>query len=103
MGNYHMYELKSKELNLEDIPKVYFEDDDALEFLVCDRWTQRKRWNFSEDMVRLSEVLKDILFIVVETDEDETILREHQFLGGVHKWVDGRIVFPEIDWCSHEK
>ena len=97
MGNYHTYVIEEDLVGL-DIPKIYFEDADSVESLFYFGYTQRKRWSFTEDISVFSRSHPEVLITVIETDEDETVLRKHQFLNGKHKFTDGSIVFPEIKW-----
>lgn len=97
MGNYHEYEITDDQL-VADMPKVYFNERNRVENLMTHGWTQSKSWEFEEDMKIYSKHNKGILVTVFEKDEDETILRKHQFLNGVHKYSDGTIVYPDIKW-----
>ena len=97
MGNYHEYELKSYAENIV-IPEEPFFDKGAVECLLQHGYYESKRWNFEKDVASVSKCNPDVLITVNETDEDETILRQHQFFNGEHKWVDGKVVFPEINW-----
>ena len=97
MGNYHHYELKSYAGNI-GIPEEPFFEESAVRSLLQHGYYESKRWKFDQDIVLVSKYNPDVLITVNETDEDETVLRQHQFFNGEHKWVDGKIVFPEINW-----
>ena len=97
MGNYHHYELKSYAGNII-VPEEPFFDENAVQYLIQYGYYDSKRWKFEKDIASLSKHNPDVLITVSETDEDDTILRQHQFLNGEHKSVDGKIVFPEINW-----
>ena len=97
MGNYHNYELKSYAGNIGILEEPFFEES-AVRSLLHYGYYDSKRWKFDQDIVLVSKYNPDVLITVNETDEDETILRQHQFFNGEHEWVDGKIVFPEINW-----
>ena len=97
MGNYHHYELKSYAGNIW-IPEEPFFEENAVRSLLQHGYYDAKRWEFDRDIVLVSKYNPDVLITVIETDEDETILRQHQFFNGEHKWADGKIVFREINW-----
>lgn len=97
MGNYHHYELKSYTGNII-VPEEPFFDEMAVQYLIQYESYDSKRWEFEKDMALLSKHNPDVLITVNETDENDTRLRQHQFFNGEHKWVDGKIVFPDINW-----
>ena len=94
MGNYHYYELKSYAGSI-GIPEKPFFNESAIRGLIQHGYYESKRWVFEKDITLLSKYNPDVLITVNETDEDETILRQHQFFNGEHKWVDGKVV-PSI-------
>lgn len=97
MGNYNQYELKSYAGNI-GIPEEAFFDYNAVQCLIQHGYYESKRWKFDKDIALVSKHNPEVLITVNETDEDETILRQHQFFNGEHRWVDSKIVFPEINW-----
>ena len=99
MGNYHQYSLKSYAKEVI-IPEEHFYDENAVHCIFHYDYVERKRWEFVKDLVKVSKANPNILITIVETDEDETIMRQHQFFNGEHKSVDGKIVFPEINWFN---
>ena len=76
MGNYHHYELKSYSGNIT-IPEEPFFDESAVQCLMQDGYYEAKRWNFEKDIALVSKHNLEVLITVNETDEDETILRQH--------------------------
>lgn len=98
MGNYHQYEMTCYFEKLEIPDDLPFFDYNATYCLVNHGYTERKRWEFIQDMKKISSHNLYRLIIIKETNEDETIHKQHQFCNGEHKSVDAIVTYPHIVW-----